>query len=138
MAELLVYTNSRNEPFDRARYQRGDVVFVAPDGHTWGKEEIHGNLFRIIKLPNVPFGTAIKALAHSTGIVASKSNILFQKCCFSVDLDALESPAESNKAHLEVSDSVDIAYNETEFFQKFVTQKPPIYDDTILGEDVWQ
>lgn len=51
MAELLIVNREpyKDDPFV---WQKGDVCFVAKDGHTWGKEEGPPK-FKRIKLPGV-------------------------------------------------------------------------------------
>lgn len=52
MAELLVRIVDKN-PGKRGASRAGDVIFIAPDGHQWGKDETTNPVWRIIQLPGV-------------------------------------------------------------------------------------
>jgi len=56
MAELLVRNVDNHHPDprtdERATYKRGDIVFVAQDGHEWGRMEGPPR-FRVVKMPGV-------------------------------------------------------------------------------------
>ena len=92
MAELLVVTE------DHAGYTRGDILAIAPDGHTWGLEEdpdvwvaagrdpdVFPNPFVIVELPRYPPDAD---LAEVLEIETDDGFDVDERRAWGVDLDA--------------------------------------------------
>ena len=62
MCEILLsnMNNTSDDPDkDKWMYKKGDMVYIAPDGHEWGSEEGPPN-FYLIKIPDVPVENVMK------------------------------------------------------------------------------
>lgn len=59
MCEILLRVKHSAPTTDRhhmGRTQAGDVIVVMPDGWGWGKKEVENGEWRILQLPEVPYG----------------------------------------------------------------------------------
>ena len=63
MAEMLVMAQDSHGVGD-AKYMKGDVVYVAGDGHDWSETEKKSEMFIILKVPTVTKATYDGMLEH--------------------------------------------------------------------------
>lgn len=95
MCELLIVARDTaaeqrgDVVLDAQRPQRGDTVFVAPDGWRWGKKELGSARFRILKLP----GVEVAALRSLAGPKPAGGGALARFRAVTIDLDAIEQAA---------------------------------------------
>lgn len=108
MAELLIHASGQELTgsvyIDRHRWQPGDVVVINEDGHKWGKKEVDGPLFRIVKLPGVPREKLLQLLSPDLGYLdaeAEKASRVLRRRAYKVDIAEIEAVAADTKPGLE-------------------------------------
>jgi hypothetical protein len=73
---------------DLAKWTKGDVIEVLPDGSFWGTEPIKIAMWRIIRVPNMPTDMALSLKAVE--IPTTQQKQILRKTHLYVDLDALD------------------------------------------------
>lgn len=90
MCELLVRTIDKNnsDPYlDVHLTKRGDVIHIAPDGWSWGSDELTNVSMLIIQLPNITEAQAAAFLTPEVNTNPLNPSIMLQRRAFKLDLD---------------------------------------------------
>ena len=92
MAELLVRVVDKvnDDPYlDCHCTKRGDVIVIAPDGWSWGREELTNPHWRIVKAPNISVDDASAFLGPELETNPQNPSRVRQKRGFKLGLERL-------------------------------------------------